>query len=317
MIALTFLIISSIIGAGFATGAELVSFFGNTGLPPFLIAILVGLFLLLNILLIYVLDKRGFKPNAMIFIPIYFVFFIAMTAGISQIAGVTTAIASLAFAILIIIFGFDKLIWVNKWLMFFVLGIILWVTIPNITATQMTHINLPRAALAAIIYSGMNSCMLFPIFTKARTKFSTRTIKISIFASVTVIALFIFVIMSSIQGSMDAMPLLGLSSSFFVVATIFLSIFTSQVISLFNISESTKELKWPFTENEKTKLVTKLIVFSLIAFVISLFGFSTIIAYAYPAVGAFMTVYVITSFVLYRKKKTAPVTAEAVNEVKL
>jgi len=293
MIALTFLIISSIIGAGFATGAELIAFFGGVGLPPWVIAILVGVFLLINIYLIYILDSRGHKPSAFVFIPIYFVFFIAMTAGIAQIAGILTAGIALAISITIVIFGFDKLMWVNKWIMIFVLVTILVVTIPNISHIPQSEIRIGRAILSAIIYSGLNSCMLFPIFSKARKRFKPNQIKIAILASAIIISFFVLIIMSAIREG-NAMPILALSNNFFVMVTIFLAIFTSQVISLFNINEATKKLKLP---------KTKLIIFSTIAFALSLFGFSQIIAFAYPTVGGFMVVYVIIAFGMTKHKQ--------------
>jgi len=47
MAELVLLILSAIVGAGFATGAELVTFFGDTGASPLIIAITVGVFLFL------------------------------------------------------------------------------------------------------------------------------------------------------------------------------------------------------------------------------------------------------------------------------
>jgi len=298
MLALTFLIISSIIGAGFATGAELISFFGSSGLHPLAIAILVGFFLFVNIFLIYTLDSRGHKPPPLLFAPIYFVFFIAMTAGIAQIAGIIASIVALALSIMIVVFGFDKLLFLNKFIMAFVLVTILIITIPNIHTTYITTTepNISRALLSTIIYSGLNSCMLFPIFSKAQKKYNRKQIKIAIVLSVSIISFYIYLILSSISDG-TAMPILALSNNFFVLSTIFLSIFTSQVIALFNISEA--------TSSKKSNFIEKLILFSMITFILSLFGFSQIITYAYPAIAIFMIIYIFVALISSPKKTTS------------
>ena len=64
MFAITLLIVSAVVGAGFATGAELMAFFGASALPPIAIAALVGVCLfVVMIALVFLQETTPSRPK--------------------------------------------------------------------------------------------------------------------------------------------------------------------------------------------------------------------------------------------------------------
>ena len=323
MYALAFLIISAIIGAGFATGAELQSFFGDANLPPAVIAAVVGLFLYLVITVVIELGYRDFMPNNYIFVPIYFIFFVALTAGMGQIAGRASAAVALVLCVFIIMFGFGKLVRFNKWIMVFVLVTILVVSLPHALDSAATPIGSgghPWSILGvALIYAGMNSSALFPLIRKTRERFTKGEAHLANLLAVSVIMLFITMILAAIRGTQAVMPVVALNPSFFVVAAVFLSIFTSMMITLFNIEQSVfknrkpqeagpveaRFVNKPIQDTAVKRKVSlpralRLLAVCALAFGGSLLGFSRIIDIFYPLIGGFMIFYLLWSYLWIR-----------------
>ena len=294
MLALAFLIISSTIGAGFASGAELVAFFGTSPLPVWAIALIVGVCLFAFMGAIVYLNERGFRPPSIIFLPLYFAFFTTMTAGLVHLIGICGAVISLVLCIGIVLNGFERLLSANKVLMIFVMTVLFAVVFQNVGYGRVfgTVDGLGWGVLAMpVIYAGMN-CLLFPVLKRARAKFSLRITIVACALSSTVIALFVWAMLSSIdRGTGAAMPVLALADNFLVRAAIFLSIFSSQYIALFNIDQELRRVRKP-------QRIIKLSAVSVIAFALSLFGFSNIVGTVYPAVGVFMTLFLISSCVI-------------------
>ena len=288
MFGLAFLLVSSIIGAGFATGAELLVFFGDSSLPPWIVAMLVGGFLFMLMTIIVWLVGRGFHPPRVLFVPIYFAFFVVMTAGIAELLGTWGAVLSLGASVLVVIYGFDKLVRFNKYLIGLVLVIILTVAIPSLgvgwTGTRGTG----SVAWSALLYAGMNA-MLFPIINRAKKKLSSKEILVSCLIACMVLAFFVLVLLSSLDPHSTAQfPVLDLSNNWLVFVAIFLCMFSSQFISLFNIDSETKK-----TQGN----IGKLVAICVVAFVIGSFGFSRVMGFAYPIIGMFMIAFLVCACV--------------------
>ena len=288
MFGLAFLLVSSIIGAGFATGAELLVFFGNAGLAPWVIALMVGGFLFALMAVTVALASRGFNPPKILFVPLYFAFFVVMTAGIAELLGVWGAVLSLGASVLVVIYGFDKLVRFNKYLIGLVLVVILVIAIPNLGVINVGERGISSVAWSALLYAGMNT-MLFPIINRAKKKLSGKEILGSCLMACMVLGFFVLVLLSSIDPNSQAQfPVLELSSSWFVMVAIFLCMFSSQFIALFNIDSETKK-----TQGN----VGKLIAVCVVAFIIGSFGFSRVMGFVYPIVGMFMIAFLVCACV--------------------
>ena len=291
MIALILLIISTVIGAGFATGAELLSFFGKTGLPPILIAAVVGFFLLLIMsALLFLVPRKQNKVIRHAFTAIYFAVFIVMTAGLMHLSGVITTIIALVFCIAIVMFGFDKLLFVNKYLILFVLAILLFASITNLNGDNSVLLHAEGAKWAqgvalCLLYAGMNCCSLERIFTTAPAKYSRKKILVACVIATVIICIFIALILTAImrQNVITAMPILVLSNNIITKAAVFLSILTSMMICLYNITT-------PASRKQRLAAPTAI---CLLAFGFSFLGFQSVLAFLYPLIGGCMILYVL------------------------
>ena len=293
MIGLGFLIISSVIGAGFATGAELVAFFGARNISPLMASFSVSVFiLLLSALILWIEKSKKDDKTPIYFRVIYFIFFCAMTAGIFELAGWFGAALSLVLCISIVLFGFDKVVLINKYLIFFILAVLFTVDLTNMGEVPSIDISSPLTAFSwALLYAGMNVCLLGTLFKTALKKYSARKIFVSCSLAAKIIGSLVFLTLSAIysnEAQGHAMPVLALSNNFITYTAIFLSIFTSQVISLFNLSVG----------KEKTPRVSHLALFCALGFFSIFIGFNHIVGIFYPAVGMFMIFYVICCLIL-------------------
>ncbi|MCL2850911.1 MAG: hypothetical protein FWE01_00935 [Firmicutes bacterium] len=297
MISLIFLVVSSIIGAGFATGAELSGFFGSSSVHPILIALMIGLMLVVICGLVLWLCDRGFNPPKWIFMPVYFVFFVAMTAGVVSLGGIITGLVALGLCIVIVLFGFDRLIQFNKYIIIFVLFTLVLVTLPraaNVGEIEYGNRGLFSSFGMVLLYAGLNTCMLFPLVKKAREKLSSKQVMISFAVASAVIAIFVFIILLAIHDvQSEVMPILAIRRNLFTISAVLLSVFTSMFIALFNLHESGNTIKnqIPNTQN-KMYPVLKLVTISAFAFAVSMIGFSNVIGWFYPVVGGFMISFV-------------------------
>ena len=281
------MIISAVVGAGFATGAELIAFFGTSTLPPAMIAVLVG------VLLFCVMTALVYLPLRMprwIFAPVFFVFFVAMAAGVTELAGPVASAIAVVLSVMIVWFGFEHMIFANKILMAFALAVLAGVVIANLGA-PVTKSGLPLntgfTAGLALFYAGMNCCMLPAVFDELQKTHSRRKLLLSILAASVVIALFVFLILTAIYANgvkSAAMPVLALSDSALSNLAVFICILTSMFAALFNI----------FPSGSKT--IKKLSGTAALGFAASFLGFTKVVRIFYPVVGVVMIVYIIFSF---------------------
>ena len=300
MIALAFLIVSAIIGAGFVTGTELFVFFANAPLSPIWVALLVSvcLFLLMGATLLLSESNQGetpnFQPPVVIFAPLYMIFFAVMTAGIAQLLGPIGALVSLGACVLIVMFGFEKLTKLNKYLIWFVLAVLLIIAIPNIHPWEVPtqSVTTPRLILSALYYAGMN-CMLFPIYKKARIRYSPKECIIATIIACIILGALVWLILSSMNPSTNGLfPIQNLNNSFLVKLAIFLSVFTSQFISLFNLDTALRGQRIPQQpESTYLKRTSLLALLCAIAFFLGSFGFWQLVTHVYPWVGLFMVLF--------------------------
>ena len=314
IIEITLLLLGSVIGAGFATGAEIITFFGNLSLPVWCISLIVGITMLgiimLEILLYFPKDKQH-QPIVLsnkklwtnyifeiITIVIYFVLFTAMTAGITTITNIWVTIISLACSIAIVLFGFNKLSQLNTYIVFVIITLIITTALPHLTAQNTANFNLseiPSGVLWGFLYAGLN-CFMFPELIKAvsyRQKRST-LIYSSILTSV-IIMLLVGLILTTIQNCQTtnaAIPLLAAAPNPITITIILLAILTSQYTALFAIQQKCTKI-FPTIKNRPFLTVVGI---CFLAFLTSFLGFTHIINFAYPLIGIFTCVFLLISW---------------------
>lgn len=302
---LTMLFLGAIIGAGFATGAEIVTFFNQFSLPVWLIAMLVGLTMFGVMTVSIVLNKTNYPPRnnliSYVFIGLYFIFFTAMTAAVTQIAGVFVGLLSLVFAGLIVEFGFHKMTRVNTFIVICIVIVLFGICLPYVVRPpQMdTHWpDLPRGILWAWLYAGLN-CFMFPELVAAATpQHKPRTLYLASLLAAVIIAGFVYLILTAIKFTQTAdavMPLLAASPHPVTFVVILLAILTSQYSSLFAIVQKAQTTKLG------TQIVPSVLIifFATLAFIGSFLGFAQILNLGYPLVGAFICAFLGFSLLAY------------------
>ena len=287
MFALALMIISSIVGAGFATGAELITFFGDSTLPPIVISIMVGVFLFLFMIVMIYGQKR--KPPDWLVKAISFIFFVAMIAGITELSGPIIAAIAIIVCIIIIWLGFEKALFINKYCMGFTLVVLLLISFAYSGGT-LARSNLPpnyiNTAFMALLYAAMNCFMLFAVFRSALKKNTRSHVLAAAAIASLLISFFILIIFTAIRSHniSEIMPVLALNDSVFTWLAILLSIFTSMYVAMLNLTST----------STKCPVSIKLIASCIVAYALSFLGFKRIIGMFYPIVGFAMVIYVLT-----------------------
>jgi len=274
MTSLVLIIVSSIFGAGFATGAELVTFFGNDN--PLLVSVLVGLFLFGFMAALIFAGKH--KLPMWLVRGISFVFLVAMIAATVNMAGFIVAMMSVIVCLIIINLGFESALRINKYIMGAALAVLFVVAVSNFEF----HLGERLQVGNALLYAGMNSFLLVAIFAVARKKFTRQQLLIASIVASVCISVFVFVILSAVQPySYAVMPILELNNSYIVWLAVFVSVFTSMYVAMLGVNVEDKH-SWIYG----------------VALVVSLLGFKKIIGLFYPIIGAAMILYVLVICVL-------------------
>ena len=286
------MLISAVVGAGFATGAELVAFFETSALPPVAIALMVGVFLFCVMGALVLLPRS--LPRKL-FTPVFFVFFVAMTAGVTELVGPVAAAVAVTISVLIVLFGFERMLDANKILMCFALAVLMFVVIINFdgsAARPNQSPNLFATAGSALLYAGMNCCLLPAILAQAKLKHSRGSLLASVFIACVIISFFVLLMLTAIRVnnvSGAAMPILALSSSLVVASAVFICILTSMFAALFNLQSRGKGG------------IGKLCIIAVAGYALSFLGFTKVIGIFYPIVGAVAIVSIIFSFFVWLK----------------
>lgn len=317
---ITFLFLGSIIGAGFATGAEIVTFFGELKLPIWLTASIIGitmfLIMILEILLFY---PKSASTNAkqikclelkhnytffkklldVVFIMIYITLFTAMTAGIKQITNFFTCITSLFLCSFIALFNIKKLSKFNAFIVLIIVISIITTAIPHINHA-VPHIaykwgDVSTATHKGFLYAGLN-CFIFPeIIALISKTHRRRIIIISSLITAVLITILTGLILTTIKTTNSAsasIPLLTAAPNPFTFIIILLAILTSQYTALLGITQRLHEIL-PQTKNKPSTTMACICFLSLI---ISFCGFNHIIQFGYPIIGMFICLYLLFSF---------------------
>lgn len=305
---ITLLFLGSVIGAGFATGAEIITFFSQFQLPIWLIAIIVGITMLSVITLEISLNYRispqmqHRQPNIHLnhatdiaLLIIYFILFTAMTAGIAQITNRLICILSLVISTCFVLFGFKQLTHLNFYLVLVIIVLIITTAIPHLQATYITKSqweDIPKNVLWAFLYAGLN-CFMFPELIKASSSnYSRRDITIAGIITSILVTILVDLILATILNTNTkdtSIPLLAAAPNAITMLVILLAILTSQYTTLFAIQQRYKKIT---TKNRSIKTITGICI---LAFLFSFCGFNNLINFTYPIIGAITCAYLLFS----------------------
>ena len=326
-----FLIVGSIIGAGFASGRELSLFFAKFGYNSlYFLPIVFILFYYCfkfflglgskekfeNIFAINKLSNSSPFFNIAI-IAIFFVYSSAMFAGaVEVLKNNFIEINSLVFTIfvfllafLVLKFGLKGLVRINYFLIPIIVILLVIYSIYSTIhpITNIAYIPETKEAyvlpLSIIIYVFGNILLSYFILTEAGKELTSKEITKASFLSALIICFVLFIcIMCLITNGtvvMDArMPFivltlrLGEPFPIIFMLILFLGIITSLFGCLHTVSK-------PF--QPKLKGLTSFIV-CLTVLLISLLGFENIVNYCYPVVGAF-GLYIVVKLIIFQHQK--------------
>lgn len=295
-IATVCILLGSVIGAGFVTGAEIVRFFGAASLPVLLFCaafFFVGFYLLLRAGAKYG-SFEGFLSRAFgVFSPIVrgaFVFsayavLVAMLAGIDSLcpsyAPFISALVAFA-AYFLVRKGRGAL---GAFNLLLVPCILVYIAVNLAKGGEISLLLLPerpvRAFLFAALYGSMNVFLSAPVIVDCGAGLGKKGIVFSAFLPAAILVFFVGWIACAVaakSGAAEAeMPLLYLlKDGKLFPLIVFFGIVTTLVSAIYPIQKAAG----------KSRAGTAIgLFFTALACALARFGFSKIVAYVYPALG--------------------------------
>jgi uncharacterized membrane protein YkvI/glyoxylase-like metal-dependent hydrolase (beta-lactamase superfamily II) len=334
----------AILGAGFASGREIWQFFGVFGNLGFIgVAMVGGLFIFLGIVTAVIAIKLGTNDMGRVIVPghnkilvqfvgyfmaiMLFTVLITMSAaggamfdqqlGLPRFLGGAVIIA---MVIMTVIGGFDRVSHAFRFMMPFLIGIILLLCVlvlfkgDGLEAGDTTFEPSPLAPtwwLAAILYISYNILAVIPIVATAAV--NAKSTKHAIWGAalggifLTLLALFILLVLRTdpdLSNTME-MPMLAFSTNFSGVVNViytgvlFFAIYASATGNYYGFTTKLKP-----TSNKNLKII----LIAILGFGFGLMGFKNVIAYMFPLegfAGIIIIVMLMLNFIrLSRQKET-------------
>lgn len=316
-----FLLLGTVIGAGFASGREVFMFFGTFNLKCAFCILLCGVcfFLVCYMFLncreraefsVFFRSKLGSVFNfLMIFIMIISVS--ALTAAISTSINVFVSLFSLAVCLFVVFRGIDWLKAVNLVLVPVIVVVLFIVSFSSVFSGE-TFLSLTKPFVYnAFLYVGMNIFLASEVLVDASENLTKKQKFWSAFLSSLLFVLILFVLTLGFSygkiTKKEEMPILflaGKMGSVFLRIYVFVlwaGIFTTLISIVYSMN---KKLEKTFGFKKGTT-----VILCLAAFGLSFFGFGNIVNVFYPLEGVAGAVYSLCVFVLVfvcGKKKLAP-----------
>ncbi|MGN1208100.1 MAG: hypothetical protein ACI4TI_01380 [Christensenellales bacterium] len=323
-----FLIIGSVVGAGFASGKEIVVFFSGAGKLSYVIILLVAIFLYFVIKNLIILGKDVQSKNikdvnkilfkkshaffdAFIIIGL-FVFITAMIAGINSIGEIifsnihfpVITIISVFFCFFIVLLGVDAIKKVNLVLMPIVLILIVVVCFAsqNFCAENLQVSNslclFFKYLCLGICYISYNFVFSSSLIFEKSKDLSPQKIKANSFVITIILTSLIFVVNFSMLkfNSSSDLPMLSLAFlggnvlGYLFAFSLWFSILTSMISSLYMLVNTFKT----------NKFFSASLILTL-SFIFSFFGFSSIVNFVYPLQGFVGLAFIFKVFVHNKK----------------
>ena len=299
------LILGATIGAGFASGQEIVTFFARFGFVSvfFVVLFCVIFAYCLNLLLSFSKNScyNNLKNNCYLNSILSIIFFMIsanMLAGTNEL--LSDLIFNFNFPLYSILILFVSYLIINKGLKFIfkinkiIVPIMILITIlvcflsffvsPHSNVSVNFDIaNLAMLSTSCVLYTFCNVLVVSKIVLKAGEKIETENIKkVAIISSISLGTIVVLIILSLLINDnsilFSNMPIVLLA---FLINKNFGYLYS--LIIFFSILTTLLATTYSLTCNHKKK--SKLIIYAII-FALSLFGFENLIEYTYPIIGA-------------------------------
>ena len=308
VLSVVFLALGGIIGAGFVSGNELVSFFGAGNFAPAIILSAVLTFFSICLVFSFAVKEDmeltvnklfgKSKTFSNLSVICNFLFFASMLAGLDAVwnsfgilVGVPVlSVLSLAFISVLGRFGVKGLEKFNLYLMPFVVIVVLLCALTT-KGVSNGHSSVKASSINAVLYCFLNVYVIMPtLFATAKGK-SKKTLFISALTTTLIVALLSTIILLTVRKTNGAeftdMPFYTavLSSPFksLLIVAIAVGALTSGAISYYPVYQ---KVKGRFGEKG-------ILVVGVFAFLLSRMGLTAIIKYVYPLVAGVGGVFVL------------------------
>ncbi|MCL1945259.1 MAG: hypothetical protein FWF56_05615 [Firmicutes bacterium] len=307
----SFFIVSSIVGAGFASGRELIAFYGS-GLGFWVVPLVGFLVFVVSLLFLRVGAKlqrlkcdnnyvemfgRGAVGVEIFGVFNSFVVLAVMLAGLTVISGSISGIPVVAIvlslvAVFVLRYGIGGLMRANSILVPILLIVLIAICVVAINSTSLNIdfaiVLLPKS----VVYVSLNMYLASQALYKL--ELNTKQSIISSFLAGILVSVLLYLLISAIVSYPESinypMPLLYIANRFgnvwyFVVSSALgLCIFSSLLIALYNIIE------W-LSSFVKDRILAGMIALTC-AFALSMIGFEKIVQAVYPIIGVVGVLYI-------------------------
>ena len=329
-----FLIIGSIIGAGFSSGKEIVVFFSGSGKFSFIIIPLITLLLYLILKSLIMLgkninsnnikdiNKKLFKKSYKFF-DIFilfgiFIFITAMVAGLNSIGTLIfnnihfpiLTIVSIFFSLFIVNIGYEAIKVVNKFLMPIVIAFIIYLSVASLFFKDISPVNINLNFNNFIIYICLGICYISynvvfstSLIIKTSKNFTKKQVKLNALIVSLILGTLILLINSAILRLnisifQSDLPMLNIAFNINnVVGYLFGFILWFSVLT--SLISSLYMLTNAFKMN---KYLSSSIILTL-AFILSNFGFNYIVKFFYPLQGIIGLIFIGKTFIYNKNNK--------------
>lgn len=324
------LIVATIIGAGFASGRELVTFFGKFGYAAIPIAAICAILLFLSLAL-FMAAGDMIKPNSLeefnravfgklapvvdfILLFNYLLILATMFAGTDSLLKISffeknppiLSVATATLTFIVVYKGFDAMLDVNAVLVPMILYMALIISVFSLThpePSEMTYSNnigLMIFLIAAYISmnimlsSGVIATMKLPLKDQLNGA-ATGSVIIGFFIAVLTAA----IMRGGVSAFNSPMPVMDIASrmnmSFVAGIIIWAGIFTTILTSVYTLNSWTQTII-------KNKALSLFMILS-VGLAISRLGFKTIVDSFYPISGVIGLLYILSVLIYYLKAK--------------
>ncbi len=321
----TFLIIGTIIGAGFASGKEIVTFFGDT--PPPMIALFCAILTFLFCAIFLFVGKKCKSDevgevNVKLFgklniLPTTFMLFNSLVSLSAMLAGANAVMESVLplsplYAILLSILsalvvyrGIDGLYKANAVIVPFLIIAIISVCAFAINC-PVTLSPTPLTLVNALTYMTMNGMLAASVLTTVSDLSAKQIILASLFSAIIVGALVLLITLAlcSTAVSNFAMPLLEIAKRQGTVPFVLTTLVTISAIFTTAITAHNSLTAYlnSFTKSRKASTAIPVIV----AFFVSNIGFEKVVNAFYPVVGILGLIFLLSCVVYLIKTLKRP-----------
>lgn len=316
VIGMTMLFIGTLIGAGFASGKELVNFFGGFNIASAVFICFAGIMFYLVCMLFLrsggLMRSRGDAPSALfgragiVFGLItnlnYFIVIAAMLSGIDAALGVKLPIPSLicaALTVVVVLKGINGIVRFSVYLVPAIIVFLLIISIVNIgEAVGVEDVDISHLFVSTISYASMNMLLAFGVLSEVEMSKKYARIGSAIGSSIIVVLMLALSWAMTSSGALNAvMPVLHISKQpavrVIAIIILLLAILTTLISAAFPVA------RWGERLTGKKKLSA--IAAMICGYLLSLIGFDKIVGFFYPVTGI-IGLMLICAAILYNHK---------------